>query len=482
MYTILPAGGRIKAASVGLNNLRVDGSDLDEKITKLRREPPAELRTAFFPRTGKDLAQAIRGIGFFRPMLKTDQGMGGNFLPFTINTSLTRTDLSVRSIGHEEGCAIPEAWHPEACGYAPAMQKALYSLDLREAYAILEKLGGREADKGRLPFFLIRPALPEHPMIFGMDVLHRVQTEVNIVLNRCIEHAHELERRATGKVRDVNMIYVQPDVFILTDGTVMVEKINCPDVGFFLGGIDAPDSRVFSQLQPIVNSMLGTVVAKILATIGQEITIVTRDEVLCQTQDILEIREIAELEKALRAENARVRVISVSDVDSIPSGTRLLLLNIDYRSASTKTLIQRHAAEEITCYPNPFYQMACLHATGLKESEMGQDHKHRQRFLEWARSEPSSAAGKSDVLRQIDRALKASGIENDIVHSVLNVEMVPILRSSMHAWHQLAARVQRPENRDGAIRFRDVPARPDNLLLTSSTGPRLHAFRFMCVS
>jgi hypothetical protein len=479
---IVPVGGRIKAASVGLDHLRANGVEVDDKITLMRRDPSVELRTAFFPRVGTDLRQAIRGVGFFRPILKTDQGMGGNFLPFTIDPNLTVSDLSVRAIGHEEGYAMPEKWHPEAAGLASDMHEVFRTLDLKSSHSILLDLESRRAGKGRLPFFLIRPALPERPIVFGQDVLDQVHSEVNRLLERCTQRAHEREKLATGSARPTNVIYVQPDVFVLADGTVTVEKINCPDVGLFLAGVESPESRVFPHIRSTMTKMRGAVVEKILTKMGRDITIVTRDEVIFEDQDVLEIREILELEAALRAGGAHVRVVPVSKVNFLPRRSNLLLLNLDYRLENIHDLLRRHTDKEITCFPNPYFQAACQDMTGLSESEMALGHKHRQRFLALARSEPDSSKGRADVLRHIDKALRIGGIESDIIHVVLNVETVPVFRNSMHSWRQFAARAERTENKGGMIRFRAIPATPENLMLTSSTGPRLHAFRFMCVA
>ena len=482
MLTIIPIGGRVKSAGVGLDHLYPEGMDVDEAISRLRRDPPAYLRTAFFPRVGKELAQAIGGIGFFRPSLKTDQGMGGNFLPFHIDSSLACSDLGSRPIGYEEGCAIPEIWHTGVNGYANALQTAFNRLELSVTYEILEKLGTRNAEKGRRPFFLIRPALPEQPIVFGRDVMSKVQGETTALVERCVRRAYELEMEAVGLARPANILYLQPDVFISNDGMVAVERLNCPDVCFFLGGIEDPYSRVLPEVQSIVATMRDCIVERVLSTIGPNIVIVTRDEVIERQEDILEIIEIRELETALRRARATVETIPVSRAGSLRGGARLLLLNLDYRLASAGVLLRRHAAGEIKCFPNPYFQIACRDVSGLQQASLVPGEKHHDRFLAWTRSQPSDERGRADVLRQIDTVLGRNGIKSDIIHAVLETETIPVFRHSLHSWRQFHARTQRSENSGREIKFRDIPASPKKLILTSDTGPRLHGFRFMGIT
>lgn len=485
MLRILPFGGRIKAASVGLNHLYADGIDVDQAITHLRKNPLPEMQTAFFPRVGKDLAQALRGVGFFRPSLKTDQGMPGNFLPFSINPDLETTDLSIRSICHEEGFVISEAWGGHMNGFAAEVQACFRGLDLGATYSKLEGVESRRAEKGRLPFFFIRPALTDRPVVFGQDIVRKVEKAVQETVRALEAEAFEKEfglDPILGDPRPTNLIYLQPDVFVLADGTVQVEKINCPDVGLFFAGMETGGSLVIGQIRAIVERMREAVADRIVSKMGSRITIVTRDEVLAQQEDVLEIREIDVLRESLGRRGAVVTVIPVSAVETVDCGTRLLLLNLDYRAEGATSLLRRHHADEVNCFPNPYFQMACQRGTGLAETNMGLSHKHRATFLQLASSQPSGPEGARHVRERISGALERDGLTSDIIHVALESETVPVFRSSLHSWRQFAARAGRPENKNGVIRFRGLPATPRNLLLASSTGPRLHGFRFMCVS
>jgi len=113
----------------------------------------------------------------------------------------------------------------------------------------------------------------------------------------------------------------------------------------------------------------------------------------------------------------------------------------------------------------------------LPEVEIAPTNPHRASFLQLAASRPSS-----EVRQRLLHLIEKKGITGDIIHAVLASETIPIFRQSLHSWRHFAIRAARPENKDGNILLRSIPARPDNLLLTSTTGPRLHAFRFMCVA
>jgi hypothetical protein len=483
MLKILPIGGRIKAASIGLDRFTTkSGVELDKAIAQLRRDPCEHLRRAFFPRTGNDLRHMTSGVGLYRPILKTDQGMPGNFLPFMIDPTIGATDLSVRTVHHEEGVAIPEAWHKHSNGYAAKIQSAFLPLDLHATYLILQDMETRRAEKGRLPFMFIRPALPDRPIVFGSDVVQRVEAKVAEVMFCCLQKAEAHEQAATGRTRPHNLIWAQPDVYLLTDGTVAVERINCPDVGFFLANIMAEGSIALPHIQSVVKKLCESVADHIIEKIGRNITIVTRGAVLEHQQDVLEIREIEILGQMLSARGAKVYVIGPSDVDAVEVGSRLLLMNLDYEESGTSSLLRRHAAGEVECFPNPYVQITCRDATGLAEIVIERKSKHGKLLFERARSRTTNDREVQEVIRLIGKTLRQNRIEGEILHAILRTETVPVLREALHSWRQLVARAERPENAGCDIRIRTIPVRHDNLLLTSSTGSRLHAFRFMCIA
>ncbi len=484
MVKVLLIGGRVKAASIGLDRFfgGQTAIELDRTISMLRRHPCEHLRKAFFPRTENDLRHMTSGIGLYRPSLKTDQGMPGNFLPFFIDPGINVTDFRVRSIVRDEGVVIPEAWFEHSPELVSDVQAAFLNFDLSATLEILRQLESRRADKGRMPFMLIRPAMTDSPIVFGTDVVNAVEERVRCIVDQCVKRAQAMETLATGTARPSNLTYLQPDVYVLTDGSITVERINCPDVGFFLADLDAGESRALPPIQKIVRSISDAVADRIVEKMGLKIVLVTRDSVLRLREDVLEIREIACIKSMLQDRDVTVEVISASQVDSIAEGGKLLLLNLDYSLDEVTTLLRRHAMGEVECYPNPYFQLACSQATGMKQVELRCGTRHHKLLLERCRSQPATEAGTIEALRLIDKSLTQCGVEGEVLHVVLETETVPVLRRSLHSWRQLATRAQRPKNENRPIRFRSVPADQGTLLLTSPTGPRLHAFRFMCIA
>lgn len=479
---VIPVGGRIKAASVGLSHLYNprNVAELDRAIADLRRKPFEELRRAFFPLIGPELKMRLDGTGLYRPVLKTDQGMGGNFLPFTISDQAT-SDLSVRNIEHEEGLAFPEAWYLASEDAVREIQRRFLGLDLRGTYEVLEPhLVRRRAEKGRTPFFFARPAMPDRPVVFGADVVHRVERAVTETLEHYEDLARAFEEHTRGSSSQSNVIYFQPDVFVLADGTVAVERINCPDVGFFLVDLEFRGSVILPRIQEIVQGLREVVCRAIVERVGKRVVLVTRDEVFESREDLLEIGEIESLRHGLEACGASVEALPVSQVGMLRSGTSVVLLNLKWQPPELDSLLDRHRRGELECFPNPYFQRMSQIWTGLPQRKVGDEY--REDFLRLAGSAPLESEGVIDVVNRLDKLLTRSGFEDDVLYVQLAQETVPVFRRALHSWRQLAKRARREENAKGPIRMYSLPVKPANLLITSSTGPRLHVFRFMCTS
>lgn len=481
MIEVVSIGGRVKAAAVGMSHLYPVDNDvvaLDKKLRALRDNPPRELLEAFFPSDHKRLRQMMHGIGFYRPILKTDQGMSGNFLPFQIDEKVGSTNLTPMSISREEGIAIPEPWYPHNPDTVHFVQQHFHSLDFDALQGVFEELGQREAGKGRAPFFLIRPAAADREIVVGRDIISRVNCVVGLLMEKIIEEARKLEQNYSGKHQGINLLYCQPDVFVFADGTVVVEKINCPDVGLFLSGLQNPFSTILPAVQKVTRGLQQMICKTIASNIcTSDIALITRDEVLTSREDVLEMGEIEALKHGLASLGIRVETYPVSRVQDIRTGSHVLLLNVDYQTAGAHTLLKLHGQEELVCYPNPFFQMACPKASGLADHVI--PARYQERFLQLAGSHPKDAKALRDVWQQLNRLLYNNGIESDIIYGDIGEEVVPIFRRSMHSWQQLPKRVVRKET--PRVTLRSIPATPRNLILRKDTGPLLHVFRFMCV-
>lgn len=469
---VVPVGGRIKAAGMGMTHLFAhhDPVTLEKHLKRLREHPPIELLQAFFPSDHDRLRQLMRGIGFARPVLKTDQGMAGNFLPFLIDPSQESSTLVCRRIESEEFLAIPEPHADLPLETIREVQAHFIQGRLRETAECLASLERREANKGRLPFFLIRPAQTDAPIVLGRDIVEQVEQRVQTLVAQIAQGAG---------VADSGLIWAQPDVFILKDGTVEIERLNCPDVGLFLRGFTHPFSRLLKVVQEIVERLSHHVRDALHRTIPEStVTVLTRDEVLENQEDLLEIGEVEALRRGCLSLGKTLCVRRVSDVDDITEDKPVLLLNLDYSSKATDRLLARAQEGSLRCFPDPRFQRLCQMTTGLHETSLPE--AYRRTFLELAGANPKNDMAHREVLGRLNEHLEAAGHTTPILYVVVEGELIPVLRQNLHSWHQMKNRIERHRG-CVPIRFRRVPATPESLLLTSSTGPRLHVFRFLCV-
>jgi len=479
---MVTVGGRIKAASVGLNHLyaRSDAVELDKHLKQLRKRPIRNLLEAFFPADYGRLRQMMDGVGFYRPVLKTDQGMAGNFLPFYIDEKICISDFSVRRIISENGVVIPEPHHNHEKAVVDSVRKAFYSFELEEVASLIQSVDSkRQAEKGRELFMFIRPAITDSKIVFGADIISAVTEAVNNVLAKISIRARELEKQHGGTVQDDRVIYCQPDVYILADGSVAVEKINCPDVGFFISEVEDSLSPIFGSIKKIVYELQKQFFDAIPDIFKKgKAFLLTRDEVIENKEDVLEIKEIESLLKGLNALGIDLVVYPVSRVDEIPLGSKVILLNINYESIAAKKILDRHCREEIACYPNPFFQIACRDITGLREIVIPE--KHLKAFIQLISSFPKNDDAIGNIRKQIENLLCKYQIDSDILHVSVANEVVPVFSRSLHSWRQLARRIKRHDLNE-EVKIKIIPASPENLMITSDTGPRLHSFRFMFV-
>ena len=476
---LVRVGGRVKSAAVGLDRLfaNSDSPGFEKYLSNLRENPPRELLEAFFPSNQGRLKQLMRGVGFYRPVLKTDQGMAGNFIPFYIDSKRKETDLSIRTIVKDELIAVPEMWFPHNAKNVDKIQKAFYGRDFIGVCEMLETLGTRQAEKGRTPFFFIRPAATAQPIVFGQDVVSSVERCVQDAIGKIVNTAAALEKEVSGFSRPANILYCQPDVYILRNGAVALEKINLPDVGLFLGSITHPFAGILSQVQEITRTLEEKICDTIAKSVPSKLAIVTRREVMEHSEDLLEIMEMQRIAAGLAKRGIEAEVVGVNQIGALPRGSHVLLMNLDYSECGLKcALFERHAKGEIVCFPNPFVQMVSRWETGLKVNSI--TGSHQEKFLRLIEGIPTGEEGEKKIREQLERRLSSSGVRSDILHADLGEETVPILRHSLHSWRQLAKRARRRQS-EREIRLMEIAVTPENLLITSDTGPRLHVFRFM---
>ncbi|MEK7539440.1 MAG: hypothetical protein AAB595_02280 [Patescibacteria group bacterium] len=409
-------------------------------------------------------------------MLKTDQGMGGNFLPFHIDRGIRKTDLSVRRIVKEEGLIIPELYLKHNPDTLQELREVFKGMDLKNTYRILEPLlaKSREAEKGRMPFFFIRPALLSSPIIFGDDIIQKVTDAVGQLLDK----VQDLATEKAGFNSNEQFLYFLADVFVTTNGEVVVERLHFPDVGFFLTELELRNSIAF-EIQDVVHRIQDQVFVKVLDSLDPRVVyMVTRDEVLERNEDVLEFFEIQSISKKFHKMGIQVEVKSISRVGEIPTGATCLLLNIAEHGV---VLLERYGRGELVCYPSPYLQLASRELTGLRESTV--PSHFMSKFLSIVDCNPMEGVVVDEVISRVDARLSKNGIKAELLHMSLNgKEIVPVHRGIHHSWKQLMKRIRlhqgegKLENVNLAIR--ELPITSNNSMITSDTGPRLHSFRF----
>ena len=478
---LVPVGGRIKSAAVGLNVFAQGSENFQVQMKKIREKPPVEILSAFFPSDRNRMKQMMQGIGFYRPMLKTDQGMGGNFLPFYIDPALESTDLSQRQIACEEGLIIPELYLEHDPGTLRELRQTFQAMDLRNTDRILAPLlsQSREAEKGRTPFFFIRPALLSSPVVFGNDIVQKVIEAVERLLDRVMDLAEEKANQSLNS--NGRPLYFLADVFVNVDREVSVEKLHFPDVGFFMTELELKGS-IASETQDVVRQIEDQVFKRVLELINSRVVyIVTRDEVLHKREDVLEILEIRSISRRLEEHGVKVEVRSMNQVVEIPTGATCLLMNLDYNNGHG-CLLERHGRGDLVCHPSPYLQLASRELTGLRETTI--PSQFMGKFFNLIDCNPDSNQATESVVSKVDASLtRHGGITSELLHVDVNgKETVPVHRRIHHSWKQLVKKVNRHRGEANletvTVKIRELPITSRNSLLTSTTGPRVHVFRF----
>jgi hypothetical protein len=515
MYRLHRAGGRVKAAGLGLDTLYPDEAGryardpspeaagrLRAALRGVQDDPPLPLRAAFFPQPRPAIRQHLQRTGLYRPMLKTDQGPAGTFLPFT-----TGGDAGLRPfrIARREGVAVPEVHMAGALDASPAAREAAERLralyrELRyaecagalDALTALVGSGRRSADVGRGLFFFCNPSLADAPVTVPEHVCLRVERAVNELLEPAqarAAHARALFRdgtplrealasaRASAHAGPVEpALYLQADVYLTADGGVHVEQVHLPDVGMFLCELPSDGYAVLPRVQEIV-ARLRERAAGLLGTLPSPVYLLTRPAVLQRQEDTLEHLEIQALRKMAGGAGLDLRVHASTEAACLPRGARVLLLNVDPASPDCEALLARVAAGELACTPDPFLKLLSPQLTTLRRVAVG--GKQLQHFLRAIRP-GGQMCGKSyhALHRGIERIYHHGGHTTDILHVEVPGERtaVPTLRHSVHSFTSLYNTCSRNGFPD--LHIREVPVGRENALLHSDTGPHLAAFRF----
>ncbi len=476
-YSVIPIGGRIKAAAVGMDLLAGEPPEVDAKISSYRKKPPKELLTAFFPHSSAEIKQFLDRLGIYRPTLKTDQGMPGNFLHFLIDQNLERTNLKTVKVEREEGLALPEPHCEHSTDIVTEVQSHFRQMNLHGTFEYLRDMERRTAEKGRSPYFFIRAGASSEVPVFGRDITTQIAAQTYDLVKKSMRGLEVAVEMFYGRLAPPNALYLQTDAYIKPDGTVSIERVHCPDVGMFLEDVDVPGSEILPPIRRMMTKINQAICSSILKRVDGPITIITRDEVIQDKEDMLEQGDIAVMKRYLM-QDREVSILPVSRIDTVPRGKSVILMNIDYTSRTAlRKLFDRYDKGDLEFFPNPNMQSALSRMTGLKEKRI--EDKYRKEFLELAGSLPKNEAAIVTKIKRLRMILAGDGLDTDVLHAMVGNECIPILTNSSHSWRAFATRCERyPENE---IRLRAIPLSPKESLLDSSTGKRMHVYRFASI-
>jgi hypothetical protein len=143
--------------------------------------------------------------------------------------------------------------------------------------------------------------------------------------------------------------------------------------------------------------------------------------------------------------------------------------------------LQRYEQGELVCYPSPYLQIASRELVGLRESVI--PSQFMEKFLGLIDCNPKNHEAAETVILKTDDMLSRHGINSDLLHVDVNGhEVVPVHRGIHHSWKQVVKRVYRHKGdkplEDVTLKIRELPLSHQNSMVTSTTGPRIHVFRF----
>ncbi|MEX2007332.1 MAG: hypothetical protein WD992_01025 [Candidatus Levyibacteriota bacterium] len=533
-YRMVRAGGRIKSAGLSTDYLyrladpfigdpnNPDALfEVSKRFSNFKDKPPFPFRVAFFPQDEAAMRAAFKGLGIYRPTIKTDQGPAGNVGYFFIDEDIGQSQLEV-NITLEEGVALPEAYVQKQ--FYPSERDDLFKNivaevqqhyrkgEYEETYAgilNLRELGKKEgigttrrAVVGRGEFFFFRPVQTEPQVSIGKDLIEAISKRVEQVMldigrlaeatkyffsqGLSLREAIERAREAKDTFDSINsdVLYFQPDILIRKDGSFDIEKINMPDLGMFMTEVQPFSPNETLGILKDINGKIKEEVLDIIAgAVAKDVLVVTRSEVLTDDQDTLERLEIKTIQKGLVERGKAVTVSSLDNVLDMPNGSSILLLNVPTDNQNYENLLFRVARGELKCYPDPFIKLLEKEATTFpRKSIKGQI---LTKFLQIIA--PSALDKKEGVFAKyqaIQKALRLGGVDLDIVYFSVNEIIVPTFRYDVKSFSEVQKAVENERRRGkqvDSITAIPTPFKPEDALIYGADGPRLAVFRFMFV-
>jgi len=517
-------GGRVKMAGGSMDiyyqaagPLLAQGSDgaleAHNNFMELRDSPPPELSAAYFPSVGPELKQRLRGAGLYR-YLRMDQGPGGNFTAFTVNDFGDQQTYSLAEpIPHallEESVRGQIAHLPGLGALALSVTAAYAKRNLGKTYGLMKQFSQMAEDSGvvlpsaavgsRSGFFLINPVETNQAKLSADSepAVGQALTKVrafahaarkNILAGMTFQDAVALAKQnpQTPESDPDDLLYFQPDCFVDTNGNVAVEKINFPDVGFFLTEIENAGNKPLLQVVEIVKKLQSQVVAALDESLkSTHVTLVVKDESVAASTDLLEVNEARALKKMLESSGFAVEVLGISDCAKIRNDSSALVLNPDIESEAFASFTERIVHENIPAYPDPLLKVFEHEATTLSTTIL--EGRYLEKFLTLIRPKKIDGNNAGKLSAELSKVLSLGGISEDVdimYAFVPGKKMpVPLFRHSFHSFMQLhnAIEKNKRESKDvSSVILRAVPFANETAVFGDDKGKRLAAFRPMYI-
>lgn len=526
-YQLNMEGGRVKSAGIPLDFVFEQGdlfqsqpgpevaAEIGATFLNLRKNPPGVIRSRFFPLSRGEVKALTRATSaLYRPILKTDQGPG-KFLGFKSDEREENFSQPFK-VSKEQGYVIVEAYFKdqlEAQGYPENIMKELKTVrehfasgNLPEARLAFERLQitseeqglifTRQANVGRNGLMFIHPAAAEQPIILPGGLIAKVEDRTNLLIGELIDRA-EAAKKVFAQEQNISVVraidelscpaYFQADVQLLPNREVMVAELQIPDVGLFLCGLNPYGNEVFSQIQKVVMPLKNRVITSLKQTIekvfarkGQlPIYLVTRSEVIENQEDVLEIRELAEIQKELNKRGFESLIISASQAARVDDDSLMFIFNLNPNPEEFKKLAVAYLTNRrLIMVPDPFLRVVEKETTDYPQIQMS-DRQIVNFFALVGNIETRPTKIYSQLLA-VDYFLRQLGAEEEVLHFCHPTFPTPIsaYRYDLRSLRVVANILQRNNLR--RVLLRSIPISPERGVLIDKNGGILYAtFRFM---
>lgn len=524
-YKAVIDGGRVKSAGFPMDRVFQAGSGFTSEpgvksafetarvFQELRSNASSDFRARFFPLEGRETKPLLKDSpALYRPILKTDQG-AGKFLGFRIGENNNTLEFRVTN---EQGYVIEEAYFMsqlQAVQSPGPVMREMTSVkdyfrdqdlpDARMAFERLEIEAGkaglvfrREAQVGRGGLMFIHPARVQGEVLFPQERLADVELRVHRKLDELVDIVSERQKQyaiENGlserplRVEDLPF-YFQADVHLFPDGQIRIAELQIPDVGLFLSGLDAQSDDNLRQVQEIVKPIKDRVIDGFVQAVYEfgshkNIFLVTRSEVVENEEDVLEIRELNEVKKALVARGIDTKIISAQAASAMDEKSLFFIFNIDPNTPEFKELARAYMENRhLIMLPSPFMRVA---ERGITDYEGVEISDKQMTNLQALVGEVAAIDKPEKIYSQImavDNFLRQMGINEEVLHFYHPAIPTPIAAyrydiRSLHIAHKALAE----KGLKGVI-LRSIPVSPDRSVLFDQDGGALYAtFRFMFI-